>query len=310
MSAKDIRNVAVVGAGLMGHSIAQEYAVAGCRVSLNDVSDERLDHARERIRQNLEMLGRSDEWDGVASRITFTDDLRTAVEDADLVVEAITEDLEIKQALFSELESICREDTILASNTSTFMPSQLAEATKNPSRVIVTHYFNPPHVVPLVEVVGGRETSPETIETVRDLLVSQGKKPVVLGTEALGFIANRLQAALLRECFALVENGVARPEDIDTVVTTSLGRRLGVAGPFEVFDAAGADVWHAIFEGLSHDIESSTEVPPAIARMVERGDFGLKTGRGVYEWTPESSAELRRRIARAVKEIGRWNDGE
>ena len=310
MSTKDIRKVAVVGAGLMGHSIAQEYAVAGHRVSLNDVSEVRLDLARERIRQNLEMLGRSDEWDGVDSRITFTDDLRRAVQDADLVVEAVTEDLEVKQTLFTELESICREDTILASNTSTFMPSQLAEATTNPKRVIVTHYFNPPHVVPLVEVVGGRDTSPETIETVRDLLVSQGKKPVVLGTEALGFIANRLQAALLRECFSLVENGVARPEDIDTVVTTSLGRRLGVAGPFEVFDAAGADVWQAIFEGLSHDIESSTEVPPGIARMVERGDFGLKTGRGVYEWSEESSAELRSRIARAVEEIGRWNDGE
>ena len=310
MSMKDIRNVAVVGAGLMGHSIAQEFAVAGCQVALNDVSEERLGHARERIRQNLEMLGRSQEVDEVESRMTFTGDLRMAVEDADLVVEAITEDLEIKRALFAELEGICREDAILASNTSTFMPSQLAEATKNPGRVLVTHYFNPPHVVPLVEVVGGRDTSPETIETVRDLLLSQGKKPVVLGTEALGFIANRLQAALLRECFALVENGVARPEDIDAVVTTSLGRRLGVAGPFEVFDAAGADVWHAIFEGLAHDIESSTEVPPGIARMVERGDFGLKTGRGVYEWSDESSAELRRRIARAVEEIGRWNDGE
>ena len=310
MSAKDIRNVSVVGAGLMGHSIAQEFAVAGCQVALNDVSEERLGHARERIRQNLEMLGRSQEVDEVESRMTFTGDLRMAVEDADLVVEAITEDLEIKRALFAELEGICREDAILASNTSTFMPSQLAEATKDPGRVLVTHYFNPPHVVPLVEVVGGRDTSPETIETVRDLLLSQGKKPVVLGTEALGFIANRLQAALLRECFALVENGVARPEDIDTVVTTSLGRRLGVAGPFEVFDAAGADVWHAIFEGLAHDIESSTEVPPGIARMVERGDFGLKTGRGVYEWSDESSAELRSRIARAVEEIGRWNDGE
>ena len=310
MSMKDIRRIAVIGAGLMGHGIAQEFAVSGYRVSLNDVSEERLDYARKRIRQNLEMLGRSDEWDGVASRITFTDDLRTAVADADLVVEAIVENLEVKQALFTKMESICRADTILASNTSTFMPSQLAEATQNPERVIVMHYFNPPHVVPLVEVVGGRDTSPETVETVRDLLVSQGKKPVVLEKEALGFIANRLQAALLRECFALVEDGVARPEDIDTVVTSSLGRRLGVAGPFEVFDAAGADVWHAICEQLMPDIESSTEVPPAIARMVERGDFGLKTGRGVYEWTPESSSDLRRRIARAVEEIGRWNDGE
>lgn len=310
MSTKDIRKIAVVGAGLMGHSIAQEFAVSGYHVSLNDVSEERLDHARERIRQNLEMLGRSDEWDGVASRITLTDDLRAAVEDADLVVEAIVENLEVKLALFAELEGICRADTILASNTSTYMPSQLAEATKNPGRVIVTHYFNPPHVVPLVEVVGGRDTSPETVETVRDLLVSQGKRPVVLEKEALGFIANRLQAALLRECFALVENGVARPEDIDTVVTSSLGRRLGVAGPFEVFDAAGADVWYAICEQLMQDIESSTEVPAGIARMVERGNFGLKTGRGVYEWTEESSSDLRGRIARAVEEIGRWNDGE
>ena len=310
MSTKDIRNIAVVGAGLMGHSIAQEFAVSGYSVSLNDVSEERLDHARDRIRQNLEMLGRSDEWDVVASRITYTDDLRTAVENADLVVEAIVENLEVKQALFTELESICRVDTILASNTSTYLPSQIAEATKNPERVVVMHYFNPPHVVPLVEVVGGRDTSPETVETVRDLVVSQGKKPVMLEKEALGFIANRLQAALLRECFALVEDGVARPEDIDTVVRSGLGRRLGVAGPFEVFDAAGADVWFAICEQLMPDIESSTDVPPAIARMVERGDFGLKTGRGVYEWTPESSANLRRRIAHAVEEIGRWNDGE
>ena len=172
------------------------------------------------------------------------------------------------------------------------------------------HYFNPPHIVPLVEVVGGRDTSPETVGTVRDLLISQGKKPVVLEKEVLGFIGNRLQAALLRECFALVENGVVRPEDIDTVVTTSFGRRLGVAGVFEVFDAAGADVWHAICEQLMPDIASSTEVPPAIARMSESGDFGLKTGRGVYEWPDEAAIDLRRRIARAVEEIGRWNDGE
>ena len=310
MNPEDVRTVGIVGAGLMGHSIAQEFAVTGRQVFLNDVSEERLTDARERIRQNLEMLGRSQEVDEVESRMTFTGDLRTAVEDADLVVEAIVENLEVKQAMFRELESICRVDTILASNTSTYLPSQIAEATKNPERVVVMHYFNPPHVVPLVEVVGGRDTSPETVETVRALVVSQGKNPVMLKKEALGFIANRLQAALLRECFALVEDGVARPEDIDTVVRNGLGRRLGVAGPFEVFDAAGADVWHAICEQLMPDIESSTEVPPAIARMVGRGDYGLKTGRGVYEWTDESSDDLRRRIARAVKEIGRWNDGE
>lgn len=291
----------------MGHGIAQEFAVSGHAVSLNDLSEERLAHARARIRDNLEMLGRTSDWAEVAARLTFTDNLPAAVREADIVVEATSEDLNAKRSLFKELDIMCPANVILASNTSTFMPSQLFEAVDHPGRAIVTHYFNPPYLVPLVEVVAGPATSPETVEAIRHLLVSIGKTPIVLEKESLGFIANRLQAALFRECFALIESGIARPEDIDAVVTSSFGRRLAVAGPFEAFDVAGADIWHAISERLMPDIESSGEVPPTMARLVEEGNLGLKTGSGVYEWTEESASELRRRTARALQEIQRWN---
>ena len=310
MSANKIKRIAVVGAGLMGHGIAQEFALAGYSVSLNDVDDERLVQARANIENNLKVLGRTAESDVVAQRLSTTTDMPIAVRDVDLVIEAISENLDAKRSLFTELDLICRLETILASNTSTFMPSQLAAATNRPSQVLVAHYFNPPYLVPLVEVVGGSATSQQTIDTVRDLLVSIGKKPVVLEKESLGFIANRLQAALLRECFALVDNGVASPDAIDAVVKGSIGRRLAVAGPFEIFDAAGADVWNAISEQLMPDIESSSQVPPMMSKLVSDGNLGLKTGRGVHQWTDESAVELRGRIAHGLQKMQRWDQDE
>ncbi len=310
MSADDIKKIAVVGAGLMGHGIAQEFAVAGYPVSLNDIDEERLIQAQNNVRNNLKMLDRAAEIDLATERLTTTTNLSTAVGNADLIIEAISENLEVKKGLFAELDRLCHADAILASNTSTFMPSQLADATDRPAKVLVAHYFNPPYLVPLVEVVGAPATSNQTIDTVRDLLLSIGKRPVILDKESLGFIANRLQAALLRECFALVENGVASPKAIDTVVKSSIGRRLAVAGPFEVFDAAGTDVWKAISEQLMPDIESSDRVPPAMKRLAAEGKLGLKTARGVYEWTDDSAAALRGRIAHALQEIQRWDRDE
>jgi 3-hydroxybutyryl-CoA dehydrogenase len=294
----------------MGHGIAQEFALAGYSVSLSDLDEERLVQARDNIENNLKMLGLTAESDLVAEKLTTAADMPVAVRDADLVIEAISENLSAKRSLFAKLDSICKPETILASNTSTFMPSQLAEATNRPSQVLVAHYFNPPYLVPLVEVVASQTTSSATIDTVRDILISIGKKPVVLEKESLGFIANRLQAALLRECFALVENGVASPNAIDTVVKSSIGRRLAVAGPFEIFDAAGADVWNAISEQLMPDIESSSQVPPMMSKLVSDGNLGLKTGRGVHEWTDDTAAELRSRIAHFLQEMRRWDQDE
>ena len=305
MSTSEIRRVAVVGAGLMGAGIAQEFALAGYPVSLNDVSDEALSQAIENIAANLSTLQdmglvSAAQSGSVTERIQTSASLESTASDADFVIEAIVEDLPVKRAVFSQLDSLSPEHAIIASNTSTFMPSQLASATGRPDRVLVAHYFNPPYLIPLVEVVRGPETSDETVEAVRGLLLKLGKSPVLLQREAPGFVVNRLQIALLREAISLVEKGIASAEDIDVVVKSSFGRRLAAAGPFEIFDSAGWDIIAAIMSEILPDIESSTEVPAMVTQMVERGDLGLKTGRGVYSWTPESAAALRQKIGRAL----------
>jgi 3-hydroxybutyryl-CoA dehydrogenase len=204
-------------------------------------------------------------------------------------------------ALFRTLDGLCPRHTVLASTTSTLLPSALARATRRPDRVIVAHYFNPPALVPLVEVVRGPETSDETVTTVRDLLVRIGKRPALIEKEVIGFISVRLQAALGREASSLVERGVAKPEDIDTVVKYSFGRRLAVAGIFEIADLAGLDIYMAAGP-VFQDLESSIDVPTILKQKVERGELGVKTGQGFYSWTPESAAALRERIGQALVE--------
>jgi 3-hydroxybutyryl-CoA dehydrogenase len=227
--------------------------------------------------------------------------LQDSVADADLVVEAVAENLPLKQQIFRTLDAVCPRHTILASTTSTLLRSALASATRPPDRVIVAHYFNPPALVPLVEGVRGPNTSDETVTTECDLLVHVGKRPALIDKEVIGFISVRLQAALGREAGSLVERGVATPEDIDTRVKYSFGRRLAVASIFEIADLAGLDIYMAVgpvFQAL----ESSTGVPAILRDKVERGDLGVKTGQGFYTWTPESAAALRERIGRALVE--------
>jgi len=293
----------------MGHGIAQEMATAGLKVALHDVSQERLDAARANIGRNLGTLGVRDAAAVLARTRTGTM-LREVAEDADLVIEAISEDLEAKRKLFAELDGICPPRTIFASNSSSLMPSRMAAAVKRPDRLLVAHYFNPPYLVPLVEIVRGPETSDETVATVHALMLRIGKTPVVLRKEVPGFIANRIQAALSRECLSLVERGIATPEEVDAVVRGSIGRRLAAAGPFEIFDAAGADVWQSIGKQVLPDIDASREVSPLVNGLVERGELGIKSGKGFYEWTPQRAQELRERMARALREIRGWEEGK
>jgi 3-hydroxybutyryl-CoA dehydrogenase len=307
----DVRRIAVIGAGIMGHGIAQEFAAGGYEVGLYDVDDARLDAALTRIAANLERLGEAGVVKPGAAetappKIRPTTILAEAIADADYVVEAAPEDIDLKRRLFAEMDRLCKPETILASNTSTFPPSKLASVTSRPDRVLVTHYFNPPFLVPLVEVVRGPETSDATVETVVPLLKGVGKTPVVVQKEAPGFIGNRLQLALVREALSIVAQGLATPEDVDLVVRTSLGRRWSVAGPFETSDAAGLDTVLAVAGQLFPAIESSPEVPALLHDVVARGNLGLKSGKGFYDWPPEAAEALRERIRLALIEIARW----
>jgi 3-hydroxybutyryl-CoA dehydrogenase len=313
MNAANINRIAVIGAGLMGHGIALEFAAKGYHVHLQDRGDEQLQQAQRAIAANLALLQRMnrlspDAATSTRSRIQTGTDLRAAVAGADVVIEAVYEDLALKQAIFRDLDASAPPHTILASNTSTFMPSLLAAATRRPDRVLVAHYFNPPHLLPLVELVRGPQTSDETMATMDDLYRRLGKSPAIVQKEAPGFVGNRLQNALLREALSIVDQGIASPQDVDIIVKTGFGRRLATAGPFEIADAAGLDVYLAVAVQLFPEIASSPEVSPFLRERVERGELGLKTGQGFYPWPPEAAAALRQRIGQALTAIAELSD--
>ncbi len=224
-----------------------------------------------------------------------------------MVIEAVFEDLPLKQRIFADLDRLTPPRAILASNSSSFMPSALAASTGRPDRVLVAHYFNPPHLLPLVEVVRGPQTSNETVATMAALLRHIGKRPAIIQKEAPGFVGNRLQMALFREALAIVEAGIASPEDVDVVVKNGFGRRLAAAGPFEVFALAGLDLVLAVAEQLMPVIDSRPEVPALLRETVARGEHGVKTGSGFYEWTPEEGEALRQRVAKALIAIAQWS---
>ena len=310
MRLEDVRRITVVGVGLMGHGIALEFAAAGYDVRVNDVSVEALDAAMDRIRGSLALLAEvgaipPDAVQPALGRLTPEPVLEESAADADVVIEAVLENLDLKHQVFATLDRECPERTVLLSNTSTYVPSAIASATCRPDRVAVAHYFNPPHLLPIVEVVRGPETSDETIDLATSLLRSIGKRPVVLQKEVPGFIANRLQAALFREALAIVRGGIASPGDVDTVVKYGFGRRLSIGGPFEMWELAGWDLIAAIAEMLFPDLDSSTKVPAILRERVERGELGVKSGKGFYDWTPESADAFRHKVGDALVGMAR-----
>ncbi len=301
----NIKNIAIIGAGLMGHGIAQEFACAGYRVHLHDITEQQLNNARVQIGKNLTLLAENAVIEEISisatlQRIHTTTDLTAAAKTADFVVEAVSEKLPLKQQIFEELDSLCQPHTILASNTTALMPSQIGVNTKRTDRILNTHYFNPPYLIPLVELIRSPDTSDETVSVTFDLLTAIGKTPAIIEKEALGFVGPRLQAALIREAFAIVEQGIASAETVDLVVRNSFGRRLSVAGPFEVFELAGWDLVLAAFEELYKDLNSSPDINPLLREMVESGKLGVKSGEGFYQWTDERQQALRNRMSQAL----------
>ncbi len=310
MDSFNIGSIGVIGAGLMGHSIAMNFAAGGHTVVLIDTTDENLRAAMQNVSATLAVLQEqglieSTSAESVPGRIRTSTSIAGAMDDVGFVVEAVFEDLDLKRRVFADLDRHCPPHAVLSSNTSSFMTSQLAPSTNRPDKVIVANWWNPPHLLPLVEVVRGPDTSAETINITKRVLESIGKRPVVLQKESLGFIGNRMQFALLREALSVVDKGIASAEDVDTVVKTGFGRRLAVAGPLEVFDMAGWDTISHIIDELNPDLDTSAENSPTVTNMLDRGDLGVKTGRGFYRWDDEALADLRRRITHALAAIDR-----
>ncbi|MFC8560199.1 3-hydroxyacyl-CoA dehydrogenase family protein [Peribacillus frigoritolerans] len=284
-----IKKIAIIGSGVMGSGIAQSFAVSGYFVTINDIKEELLNHAQNRISENLSLLieegaltGR--EKQGALANITYSVDLEGAVRDADFIIEAIPEVIELKLNLYQQLEEIIKPDAIVASNTSTFPISQLMEKASFAERMVITHFFNPGHLVPLVEIVQHDETKPEIVKTTMDLMRKIGKSPILLKKEIAGFIANRLQTALMREAFYLLKEGVADAEDIDTAITAGPGFRWAFTGPIEIADFGGLDTWQRVFDNVSPVLDQSKEAPDLIRDLVAEGKLGTKSGEGIFTY--------------------------
>jgi 3-hydroxybutyryl-CoA dehydrogenase len=290
--------IAVVGAGLMGHGIAQVFALAGHHVTITDSFHANLDTVKARISANLRDLGDDER---AIDRVTPLTDLAGTVRDADYVVEAVSEDLALKQKLFADIEAHVRPDTILASNTSVIPITAIMGGLKGRARALGTHWWNPPYLVPLVEVIGTEWTSPQAINWTMALHADAGKKPAHVKKDVPGFIGNRLQHALWREAVSLVERGICDAETVDTVIKAAFGRRLAVLGPLENADLVGTDLTLAIHKTVLPDIESRPGPSPYLEKLVAEGKLGFKSGEGFRTWSAEEQAALRAKVVQHLK---------
>ena len=292
--------IAVVGAGLMGHGIAQVFALAGHDVSIYDSVAASLDSAKARILTNLKDLGDDPK---AVERVTPQADLAAAVREADYVVEAVSEDLPLKQRLFVEIERHVRGDTILASNTSVIPITAIMQGLARRERALGTHWWNPPFLVPLVEVIETQWTSPEVVAWTMKLHGDAGKTPAHVKKDVPGFIGNRLQHALWREAIALVEQGICDAETVDAVVKASFGRRLPVLGPLENADLVGTDLTLAIHNTVLPAIDSRPEPSPYLQKLVADKKLGFKSGEGFRRWSPDEQMALRATLANHLRSM-------
>src|SRR6202007_3277535 len=290
--------IAVVGAGLMGHGIAQAFALAGHEVRITDAVMASLASVPKRILPNLRELG---DDESALDRVHPSPDLTATVHDADFIVEAVAEDLPLKRKVFDQIEAAARPKAILASNTSVIPITKIMGGLNDKSRALGTHWWNPPYLVPLVEVIGTRWTSPETIARTVALLAAAGKTPVHVKKDIPGFVGNRLQHALWREAVALVESGICDAETVDTVAKASFGRRLAVLGPLENADLVGTDLALAVHNVVLPAIDSRPGPSPYLQKLVADGKLGFKSGEGFRTWSQEEQSALRAKLVAHLK---------
>lgn len=301
MQAEDIRNISVIGAGMIAPGVAQVFATKNYNVTIYARRPEVLPTVIERIRANLSTMAKKqlcseNEIETAISRIKTTSNLIEAVAEAQLVIECIAEDLEAKQSIFQQIDQSCPADAILATNTSVISVSEIAAKSHGQDRIVGTHFWNPPFLIPLVEVVKGNETSDETMETTYQVMKKAGKHPVKCMKDVPGFIANRLQHALWREAISIVENGIADPATVDEAIKNGFAVRLPVLGPLENADMVGLDLTLAIHDYILKHLESSSEPSPILKAKVKKGELGFKTGQGFQTWSAEDIAKSRQKL--------------
>jgi 3-hydroxybutyryl-CoA dehydrogenase len=303
-------NIAVIGAGLMGHGIAQIFAVHGHPVFLMDLEDTLLSKAIESIRANLALMaqkgiGSEAEIEPAIQRIRTTTDLAEAASQAQFVVEAVLEKLDLKQNVFKDLDALCPPDTILATNTSVISITEIAQKSNQRGRIVGTHFWNPPYLIPLVEVIRGDESDPEAVERTFDLLQGVGKHPVRVQKDTPGFVGNRLQHALWREAISIVEHGIADAATVDECIRYGFGLRLPALGPLENADMVGTDLTLAIHDYILRHLERSPNPSPLLQEKVADGKLGFKSGEGFQKWSAEDAQKSRKALVEYLLEVTR-----
>ena len=283
----DVKNILIAGAGTMGYSIGEIFCEYGYSVTLYDVSDDALKKAKEYITINQKSLGKTTD---MVNSITFTSD-KEAFRSADMVIECIIENVDVKSAFYTEISTLVRDDTILASNTSGLSINVLAKAVHRPERFIGMHWFNPSNLVLLIEIIKGDKTDDNIAELIYNLCIMINKKPVIVNKDVPGFVGNRIQFAILREALSLVDDGVVSSEGIDDVMKFGLGFRYACAGPLQIADFGGLDIFYHISEYLMKDLNSDKGVPRMLDKLYKEGNFGVKTGKGFYDYAEGKDEE-------------------
>lgn len=306
-----IRRVALVGLGTMGPGIAARLARGGLSVTAFDTSAaaiERAGNMLETIGGVLDRLGIEPPAGGAGS-LSFADSLEDCVAGADLVIENVPENAEVKAEVYGRIEPLIGPDVIVVTDTSGIPIGKLQANFSHPERFAGMHWSNPPHIIPMIEVIAGEKTDPQTVATTRDLIRSLGLLPVLIKKDVPGFVENRVLYALLREVVDLVERGVIEPEDIDTCVSWGIGYKIAVIGPMALLDMAGLDIYRSVASFLNADLSKRDDVAPVVLEKTAAGNLGIKSGQGIYDYTPEKATALQAERAAKLIAIRRILEG-
>jgi 3-hydroxybutyryl-CoA dehydrogenase/5-formyl-3-hydroxy-2-methylpyridine 4-carboxylate dehydrogenase len=304
----EVRRAAVIGTGTMGPGIGAVLARAGVETALYDVSEEALARAGSAVSAAERVLEQLDAAQADGGVVRFERDLAAALAGADFVVEAVPEKLELKHEVFTAFERHVADDAILASNTSGIPITRIAEVCAHPERVVGMHWSNPPHLIPMIEVIPGERTVERAVDVTCDLVRRIGYHPVV-EKEVPGFVENRILYAILRECLDLLDRGIIDPAGLDLNVRWGIGYKLAVIGPMELLDMAGLDIYSAVGSYLNRDLSTSGEVSSSIRDRVAEGKLGMKTGSGIYDYTPEDIERLRAQRAAKLVAVRKTLEG-